>query len=446
MKKYLLYLVLTFTLYHSAVHLGFAQDDFFFLLLSRADSFLDVLKFFSPWHQGSFPFYRPLGTQLYFFSFTSLFGTHAPLAMHLFMLAVHAGNVYQLEKLLRRLHFSSLSAFLGALLYLSSATHFLSLVYLSATQHLLATTFSLLSLRAFLAMRPLATALFFLLALLSKESALVLPLIAILFSWYQNKSLFSFRSLLHRLFPYMLLFTVYCLLRFGSGVVLHSEYIYTLDMRVFTTLRFYIMYLFGWFEKIPDYLFPSQLPLYLSDTHLWGYLTLAGSFLSLPLILFGLWRSSWRRLGLAVVVIFMGLLLYLGLPTHLFPHYLDYSLFGFIFFLLSLRLSRPVLVILTGFIILANIGGIGSSFRLHWSPLRAKLNQAVLPILLSRGLCQHHQVIIGGDVLLTKDLAYSLSGDNGPSVICAHPLKVYYSGAGDSPLDLPIINLTRNDL
>ena len=125
-------------IYHGALDNYFFQDDFYFLRLSRAESFLDFLKFFSPWRQQGFPAYRPLGTQVYFF-FGQLFPAFAsPYIMRGILFLFHFLNFFLIFKILKKLLKKDWLALILAALYLNAPLHFLSLYYLAAFQQVLA--------------------------------------------------------------------------------------------------------------------------------------------------------------------------------------------------------------------------------------------------------------------------------------------------------------------
>lgn len=226
MKYYLVFLLTTAVFYGSSVLYGFSQDDFYFLLISRADSFLDILKFFSPWHQQGFPFYRPLGTQLYFWLFQN-----SSQAMHVFMLVVQSFSGYLVYRLIRKLSHDRALPWLVSISYTAAAAHFLSLFYIAATQQLLAAMFSFLSLNAFLSINhrssfiaKLRPAIWLALALLSKESAVMVPAIAFLLYVFHQQGSLKLSKLVPVFTPYVLCTISYILLRYFGGLVIQSEY------------------------------------------------------------------------------------------------------------------------------------------------------------------------------------------------------------------------------
>ncbi|MEI6690133.1 MAG: hypothetical protein WCL07_00120 [bacterium] len=434
MKKYLIFLLATIIAYGGSLHYGFSQDDWYFLFISKANSVKDVLLFFSPWNQQGFPFYRPLSTQLYYFLATSIAGlSGAPIAMHVFMILLLSIAGFILYLLARQLKFSLLSSTLVGLLYVGSSVHFLSLYYIAATQQLLSGTLMLFALywvKTKNAQWPAYLA--FVLALLCKENAILLPAYLLLLSDWSIIKIRSLMCNLKSLLPYIFIALIYLTLRLTSRVEVQSEYQPVFGLRALGTFKIYLSFLFGYYEKIQDYVLPSGIRQYLIDTRPFGYLTVAGSLISASTIGYltinSLLRRQFVKLQLQYLLMFtIGLSPWLLLPDHIFPHYLDLPMAALALLLISLCRSQIVAIILTISLLVANYGGIKSSEILHWTVLRSRLNTAAIPQLINRGLCQSNAIVLSGDNLLAKELSYSLSMSNGPRVLCNNSiLQVYY--------------------
>jgi hypothetical protein len=435
MKNFLIFLIFSFIVYGGSLMYGFSQDDWYFLAISKASNLQDVLRFFSPWDQQGFPFYRPLGTQLYFYLATLLGGlTFAPLLMHSLMLILHAIGGYLLVQIAKARKFGDFKATLVGLLYVGSSVHFLSLYYIAATQQLLATTFMLLVIYLTHQKRSRYLAYFvYALALLSKENAVLLPLYLFILSNWTQVTVQRVVENVKRTLPFGVMAMAYLGLRLTRGIEVQSEYHPELGVRVISTLKIYLSFVLGYYEKIQDYVLPQGMVQYLVDTNPYGYLTVAGSTLSIILVSYALISAliSKRLMsGLPYLLVFaLGLVPWLLLPDHIFPHYLDLPMAGLALFLIALTNNKTLAAILTVCMVVAGYGGIKSSEMLHWTVLRARLNTRVVPQLISRGLCDSQQVVLVGDELLARELSYSLSLSNGPRVLCNNPdLQVYYKG------------------
>ncbi|MBI5116218.1 hypothetical protein HZA56_07060 [Candidatus Poribacteria bacterium] len=183
-----LLLLLCLLLYLPSLSYFFAQDDFYFLSRAsqnRVEGFAAMLKPFGP-------FYRPLSTSMYFTAMLKLFGLW-PLPYHIFNLILFCANalaVYYLGAMIFR---DRAKGFVTALFYLTRGVHFETVSWVSGIQDSLMTLFTVLSMVAYLAcsqktgLRFLLSMGFFLLALLSKETALVFPLILVAYEVILNR-------------------------------------------------------------------------------------------------------------------------------------------------------------------------------------------------------------------------------------------------------------------
>jgi hypothetical protein len=158
----------------------FAQDDFYFLSRAsqnRVEGFSAMLKPFGP-------FYRPLSTSLYFAAMLKLFGL-SPLPYHMINLILFCANVLAVYCVGAIIFRDRAKGFVTALFYLTRGIHFETVSWVSGIQDSLMTLFTALSMIAYFACSQRAgrhlflSMVFFLLALLSKETALVFPLILV---------------------------------------------------------------------------------------------------------------------------------------------------------------------------------------------------------------------------------------------------------------------------
>ncbi len=147
----------------------FISDDYIFLSRSRRlgdlfSAFIAVPNYF-----------RPVGRELYFFAGYHVFGNH-PLAFHLLnfgLLVLTLGLVLALVTRLAGSRAGALAAIAYALMY----AHRVQMAWVSCSQDLNATALALWTVLLLLDRRPRGSALAFFLALLSKESVVLLPLV-----------------------------------------------------------------------------------------------------------------------------------------------------------------------------------------------------------------------------------------------------------------------------
>ncbi len=181
---YLLYSVVSIVVFGIVLFGDFVFDDMIFVT-GNADikSLSNFFKFFvtSPVTGAGLDvsnFYRPLGT-LSFALIYALFGL-SPFAYHLFPIILHTINSVFLFKLFKKLKFSELSAFFAGLLFLIHPAQTETISYLSGIADPLALFFIFLTFFA-LFKNQWRGVLFFLIALFSKEWAVVfLPIFVVI--------------------------------------------------------------------------------------------------------------------------------------------------------------------------------------------------------------------------------------------------------------------------
>ncbi len=445
-------------IYHGAWDNYFFQDDFYFLRLSRVESFLDFLKFFSPWHQQDFPAYRPLGTQVYFF-FGQLFPSSlSPYVMRGILFLFHFLNFYLIFKILKKLLKKDWLALLLAAIYLNAPLHFLSLYYLAAFQQVLAAFFQLLGFYLYLNKKKKPVYFCYLGALLAKETAIFFPALLFIFEaliyFDKNKSFKNFKNKLIKEKRYWLGFVflafVYGLLRLLSFPQSPGEeYKLSLTLRTFfSSLRWYLIWLLGAPEILTWYGgrgLSFLAAAFTNDAGISAYF-FSGLFLAelalLCLILVNLGRKKKGRrqvalflfLGLAAMTI--SLLSVIFMPYHRFAHYLDLSLFLFlvIFGLLVKRekgLART-LVFIFAFLFLANaFFCVRIDEKLHWANWRPAISKYYQEYFQKKSICSEKKGVyfVDNEFWPTKYIAVALSFSDGPRYFCQnYDLPVFYQG------------------
>lgn len=441
-------------IYHGALDNYFFQDDFYFLRLSRAENFLDFLKFFSPWHQQGFPAYRPLGTQVYFF-FGQLFPAFtSPYIMRGVLFLFHFLNFFLVFKILKKLLKKEGLALILAALYLAAPLHFLSLYYLAAFQQVLAAFFQLLGFYLYLKNKKKAVYFCYLGALLAKETAIFFPALLLIFKtlvyFDKNKSFKNIKNEFVREKRYWLGFVflafAYGLLRLLSfSQSPGEEYQLSLTPKTFfSSLRWYLIWLLGAPETIINYAqggINFSIAKFTNDAGISAYF-FGGLFLAevgvLCLILVNLGRKKKGRrqvalfllLGLAAMIISLASLIFM--PYHRFAHYLDFALFLFlaVLGLLVKREKRFTLVFIFAFLFLANaFFCVRIDEKLHWAPARSKIAAEYQEFFEKERICDNRQGIYFIDTKSNsaKEVAILLSFADGPRYFCQnYDLPVFY--------------------
>jgi hypothetical protein len=160
-------------LHWSALRVSFFADDFMFLEQVRSRSFLGALLSPDPISN----FFRPVGRQLYFWLIGHL-SSESPAAFHAVNLVVFLGLLSLLFVVVRRLAGVAAATVACAFLALHYAAD-VPLRWVSGSQELLAVAGALGAIALHLSGRRVAAAAVMLLALLSKESVALAPLVAI---------------------------------------------------------------------------------------------------------------------------------------------------------------------------------------------------------------------------------------------------------------------------
>jgi len=415
-KVWLLIFVATIVAYGASLRYGFSQDDWYFLFISRANNLSDILKFFNPTSQSGFAFFRPLGTQLYYFLFYM-----NPLAMHIFMLILQSCNGYLVMRLVARLKVKSPVPLIVGVLYAISSVHFLSLYYIAATQQLLAATFSLLSLIFFLDRRYTQSALLLVAGLFCKETAIVVPGVALILALINQLKL-----KIRQFIPYSLVTILYILMRLTTSSSVQSEYHLFFGPSVLTNIRWYALFAANFPEQLVSYGLPRMginLTQFIADFGASAWIILISSSL---IALFAIIRLIQTRRWLYVLwfVIVLGPVILLR--DHLYPHYLDLALIPFLL-LLTQDLKLKTQYYIFSIYALTALFSIQFSQVHHWTTGRAVMASDARSKLDWVEICSHDSVIFVGEGIRPLELSYTLSLANGPRVICNKPaLQVYY--------------------
>lgn len=379
MKKYLwILIVLAGSIYLPSLQFGFSQDDFIHLSASHANSVGEFLNFFNPnAHFSDIFFYRPLTTQVWFFINQSLFGLN-PLPFHLEALFLHIINGILFYLIVRKVFKSERVALISAVLYTLSVAHFLSLYYISSFQEIGKTFFIFLSILLFPRYLILSV-LAFVAALLSKETAIVLPFLLITLDYLKLKKL-NFKKAI----PFFLVAFVYVVVRlFGFQTIFgQGDYHLTSSIsEVFQNLKWYVIWSFGLPEILDSYPSLVSMPAqFIKDYSLGGSIIgFVGLFIATLIVILtkmGVHRSSFKMRTIlpALVFIIFSLAPVLILHEHKYPQYLDSAFLmiipSFVWILLKNRWIGALGI--TTYIIVQFLS-LSLSVQTHWATHRAEV-------------------------------------------------------------------------
>jgi hypothetical protein len=350
-KKYLMGILFTlsFFLYVRTLKYEFVWDDER-VHLTENTSFMksDIASFWKT-HPGM---YIPLTYTTWSFVKQAFSNDKlSPKPFHLLNIIFHSINCLLLFQLLFVLFKDQASAFWGSLLFLLHPMQVESVAWISEFRGLYSAFFCFLSLlsivsyldknaissvRSFvLSGHFIAATLLFILALLSKPSAIVLPFIAAILTWcfYKEKLLSVLKALLIWLLPIIVIVCMLMLKKTDTTILLWQRFFIAGD-----SLFFYIYKLIIPYPLVACYGFTPQLIL---TDKLCYFTTLA--VISIMIVLF-LKRRSSRILFTGFAIIFFCLLPVLGLIPFDFEKYSNVAdrYFYFAMFGVALWMARMV--------------------------------------------------------------------------------------------------------
>ncbi|OGE32017.1 hypothetical protein A2631_02775 [Candidatus Daviesbacteria bacterium RIFCSPHIGHO2_01_FULL_44_29] len=449
--KLIALLPLIILIYYPSFGSFFAADDWFHLKIIQINIWPEFVGFFS-FVQNSLTAgsYRPLSTQVYFFSLYSLFGLNQYI-FHLVNLIFFTANIYLTFLLTKKLLRDEKVAYLSAFFYGLSVTHFTKMYFISAFQETLMVFWVLLCILLFFSpgrINYIFSIICLIFGLFSKETAAVTPFILLVLHFFGKDRRFI------RVLPMLILTGVYIYLRFAVfGKIQGESYIWDYAPRkLLNTSMWYVLWSFGLPELMIDYVSSGLriLPRFFTDFPTWSKVILsfiALYFVALAAVLFRNKRLLTREL-LGFSILFMGSLgPVLFLPWHKFTIELTLPFVWFamaLAWLVSIRSQTKVFLFILAFFAL-NIGTNILSYRTHYSVNRARSAKQVYtyftrfhpekPIGKSF-LIVSNQVPQIGPKSSSEELSYVLSGSDFFNVLYKDPeIKVFYEGKEDSDLE-----------
>lgn len=464
MIKLSLILILVVILFFPSLSSYFMQDDFFHLKMSRVENWRDVLAFFSFRNPYGYSFYRPLTTQVYLWIVRSVFGLN-PLFFHLIGWIFYFGLIFLVFRLINMITKREKVALLAAFLYAINASQLGNLYYISNFQELGVAAFSFLAVIFFLKQKDRTSLLFFALALLSKETAIMVPLLL-----FTCQALFKRVS--RRLLPFFLILILYFVLHFQSGFI-PTTGVYSpvfSPKKILNTFGWYFLWALGTPEMLVDFVGPrlalnprflQLFPLFAVIIFtclaiLLAYFLLAGFYLLFKKREFFGDKAIWFFVAWFLITISPVLLW----PQHKFSFYLTTPLLGFsaVVSLVVLEIKGSLERGITGGIVfllfLLSFTTIKLSKRTYWVITRAKIAKNLVNQVkdkyprLSPGAVvyfkndPHYPVIAkewGGS---SRQAYFVLSGPNALQVIYDdYSLEVYYEDLGVPPENVPQENI-----
>ncbi len=441
----------------------FSSDDWFHLRVSQITSIPQFLNFFSFQNSPqSTLFYRPLSTQSFFFVFQTIFGLH-PVFFHLFFLCLFALILTQLYRFIAGITKSKQTALLALIIYAFSITNLPRLYFLSGSQEIFLSLFTLLCFNAYLSKTRLPQALtyfWFLLALLSKETAIFIPIYLFLID-----TLFLKRNSFRRLLPLFIISGFYSLLiytRLATHLIGDATYVFNFYPKTaLNTLMWYVLWALGAPELLVDYIGPGlrPIPRFYTDFGPWAGIILLPLLVLIFLLIFTLFKSRNKlyliknQLFFAITVFIISLGPLLLLPNHKFTLEMAVPLIGFSLGLACLlkSLSRYRYLVLGAFLFL-NLSMYFLLYNRHYTITRARVSQNIFTYL-QKNYPQYpkNQFFFfindtpnyGADWGSSKQIAHAINVSELFRVFYHDStINVYYQDLAPPPEQAPIIKLS----
>lgn len=449
MKNKLLFITTGALIIYIPTIFGFlSADDWFHLRLAQISSVSEFLNFFSfSTTVQSASFYRPLSTQVFLFVFHSFFGLNA-FFYYLFGLLLFFSILIQLKNLVSSL-FPKISPITTLIIYGFSVTNFTRLYFLSAYQELFMVFFALLALNAYLRFQTKKVLFFFILALLSKETAVVIPGLILLIDLNQGK------LKLKKYLPIFLLTAVYLYLRlFHFGLAEGDTYIWDFSPKMaLNTLMWYTLWSFGAPELLVDYIGGGlkPIPRFYTDYPFFSYFILIFLLILLGLFAFLIFRSlkkNHRQYIFTGLLFVTPLLPVLFLPHHKFTLELGLPLVGFslLFALVASSVKGRWGTLLIVLFMILNLSMNYLTYTRHYSVNRSRLSHRLYDYLTTHYSHYPSEPLYFTDPEnagrfedYSKQLSLATSRADMFKVMYNNPnLVVYFDGVNQPPEEQPV--------
>lgn len=364
-KLPLIYIYITsFLMFLPSLFVFYTNDDFFFLKISRAENLSQVINFFNLLKgPDGFGMYRPLTSQMFYWLSWTLFNLN-PIGLHLIVFLIFFAVIYLVYLITRELTADIKLALISAFMYATSATHFAHLYYLATFQELGMTFFVLLSCLNFIRNKSILSIIFFILALLSKETAIITPLLLVLIYFYQKQRgfrLWKIKKIAIDLMPFIILIGIYLVFRISSyGFATGNTYIWDFSpLKLINTLFWYSLWTLNLPETILDFVGPGikinpNLLLYWSNIIIPIFYLFFVQLIFLSVASFKILKQNLKdKNSFARISLFSGLwylfslLPVVFLPEHKFSYYLTLPLISVVLWF-SFLLKRFQNDVITG--------------------------------------------------------------------------------------------------
>lgn len=310
--------------YKNAFSINFFSDDFFFLKISRAKTLYDFLHFFSPFRDYS---YKPLATEVFYFLLHLL--KYNILIGHIIVFITYFIGLIYLYLVICFVTNKLLSKII-VLFYAINLTHVFQLYWFATYQEIALFTTLIISFYYFLKNKHKLSLLFYFLALLTKETAVLFILfLFIIVLFYKNKYLDRKNIFIFLYIFLTVIFTFLYKYSLSHVIALDNYKLQFNNPRmIINNAMWYFLWGLGFVNFIPDYfpsIFSKPLPVFWElftspDIKNYFYLFLFYLILFAVLLVFFLIRNP-KEVKKILILFFISILcffIFLG-PILAFP-------------------------------------------------------------------------------------------------------------------------------
>lgn len=476
MKKFLkrniyllLILAVSFIIFFPSLFAFYTNDDFFFLKIANVSSLGGFLNFFNLARDiGNIGVYRPLTLRVFYFLTVEFFHLN-PLPLRIISFLTFFIDIFLVGRLAELLTKNNRTALFSSFLYAVSATHFGQLYYVGMFQELFLTLTFLASVIFFIKYEAakrrsvgklVISFIFFILAMMSKETAVVLPAIFVLVHFYLSltkKIKVSIRTLIFSLSPFIVVLGIYLFMHFHYfGLILGDSYVWNFSpLKSVNTLTWYILWSFNVPEMLVDFIGPGLhinpnllkywsneiipiLVLFLVEICIAVYVFVRNKF-SLNTIYYLLFAILWFGITLLPV---------LFLPIHKFTYYLTLPLVGVVLILSHLfeedKISKVGIILFLTIWTAMSVLTIRLAIQTNWVTQGEEISERVYLYFKQNESNLALKSIVFVDTPKDTSLPWSptatvktaLSGNNFFDVFYPKlAAKIFYTGKGDITIE-----------
>lgn len=453
--------ILAALLFHEGFFMFFHQDDF--IQASFSQTLPKVLKAFNIFSKADLPFYRPLSSQIYFYFGLKLFGFNS-LPFHLINFSLLILNSYLLFRLGKVINFRKSTSILASFFYTLNSTHVAPMFSAAYVQELLLTTFSLLTISFFVQSFSkkkkfgclCMTLIFFVFSLMTKETAVIVPILSVL-ALILSKNSFSLKKLFLSMVPFAFILLVYGIGHFFFyGLPKSSSYVFEFGKPTINILVWYGL----WAMSVPPILIDFIGPKFTINPYLWQvgginmpiFFTFFSLFISSLVFLSVIFKEK-KKLAILTVWFIIGVLPVLPFPKHHLAIEQTLSLIG-LSFLVGMVFSKRYFdkglarfLSIVGLIcyLVVVFNSVNLAGKTHYSATGSRLVWRMFTYLKSLpGDVFENKILYfkDGKILVpqygsSKQISLAFGGDRGFKLLFKQPnLQVYFEDGNPLPKDL----------